>query len=119
MDYIQFGGSTIVSISIPDSSICAVLGHGSTTITSEQLGKKMEELSASNNPQDIATLVYIWRFLLINVKRTADFVANPNVPAGPGRGPINTFNHFRVFPNGLTSQMLFIPMSIRCILLAI
>jgi hypothetical protein len=33
------------------------------------------------------------------VIRTADFTTSPNLPPGPGRGPVNTFNHFRDFPN--------------------
>jgi hypothetical protein len=71
----------------------------SSSLTSEELDKKMAEISTSNKPEDMATLAYIWGFPLVNVKRTIDFTTSPNIPEGPGRGPINTLNHFRVFPN--------------------
>ncbi|MFZ0515350.1 MAG: hypothetical protein WAM14_27380 [Candidatus Nitrosopolaris sp.] len=41
--------------------------------TGEQLGKKMAELSASDNPQDIATLAYIWGYPLVIADRTKAF----------------------------------------------
>jgi DNA sulfur modification protein DndE len=63
------------------------------------LDKKMQELLSSNDPKDIATLAYIYGFPLVGVVRTADYTTSPNLPPGPGRGPVNTFNHFRVFPN--------------------
>jgi hypothetical protein len=60
--------------------------------------KTMTDLESSNNPQDIATLAYIWGYPLISVVRTIDFSTSPNVPAGIGRGPINTFSNFKNFP---------------------
>ena len=57
------------------------------------------KLESSKDPTDIATLAYIWGFPLVNVKRTIDFTTSPNIPEGTGRGPINTLNHFRVFPD--------------------
>jgi hypothetical protein len=59
----------------------------------------MKQLALSDEPDDIASLAYIWGFPLVSVIRTADFTTSPNIPTGPGRGPENTFNHFRVFPN--------------------
>jgi hypothetical protein len=53
----------------------------------------MKQLALSNKPDDIATLAYMWGFLLVNVIRTADFTTSPNIPPDPGRGPENTFNH--------------------------
>ena len=43
--------------------------------------KTMADLESSNNPQDIATLAYIWGYPLISVVRTIDFSTSPNVPA--------------------------------------
>ena len=64
---------------------------GSTTINDsqsqiEQLNKTMAELESSNNPQDIATLAYIWGYPLVSVVRLVDYSSSPNVPPGPGRG---------------------------------
>jgi len=63
------------------------------------LESKMQQLTNSNDPTDIATLAYIYGFPLVNVIRTVDFTTSPNIPPGSGRGPINTINHFRDFPN--------------------
>ena len=77
---------------------------GSNTTTNdsqsqiEQLNKTMAELESSNNPQDIATLAYIWGYPLVSEVRLVDYSTSPNVPAAPGRGPINTFNNFQSFP---------------------
>ncbi|MGI0021527.1 MAG: DUF1254 domain-containing protein [Nitrososphaeraceae archaeon] len=60
----------------------------------EELNKKMAELKSSNKPEDIATLAYIWGYPLVLSELTKEYVTSPNVPPGPGRGPINTMNHF-------------------------
>jgi hypothetical protein len=60
--------------------------------------KTMSDLESSNNPQDIATLAYIWGYPLVSVVRLVDYSSSPNVPAAPGRGPINTFSSFPNFP---------------------
>ena len=51
-----------------------------------------------NNPEDIATLAYIYGFPLVSVVRLVDYSTSPNVPPGPGRGPINTISSFPNFP---------------------
>jgi len=56
----------------------------------EQLNVKMAQISSSNKPEDIATLAYIWGFPLVSMERQFNFVTNPNVPPGVGRGPANT-----------------------------
>lgn len=61
--------------------------------------KRMQEILSSDDPKDIATLAYVYGFPLVSVVRTEDFTTSPNIPAGPGRGPVNTFNAFRDFPN--------------------
>jgi hypothetical protein len=53
------------------------------------LDVKMAQISTSNNPADIATLAYIWGFPLVTTERQFNFVTNPNIPPGPGRGPAN------------------------------
>ena len=53
------------------------------------LDAKMVQISTSNNPADIATLAYIWGFPLVSMERQFNFVTNPNVPPGLGRGPPN------------------------------
>ena len=60
--------------------------------------KTMAEIEDSNNPQDIATLAYIWGYPLVSVVRLVDYSSSPNVPPGPGRGPINAFSSFPSFP---------------------
>ena len=60
--------------------------------------KTMAELKSSDNPQDIATLAYIWGYPLVSMVRLVDYSSNPNVPPAPGRGPINTFSSFPSFP---------------------
>jgi hypothetical protein len=50
---------------------------------------KMAQLSSSNKTEDIATLAYIWGFPLVTMERQFNFVTNPNVPPGLGRGPAN------------------------------
>jgi hypothetical protein len=70
-----------------------------TSSGASDLDAKMQQLTNSNDPTDIATLAYIYGFPLVAVIRTADFSTNPDTPPAPGRGPINTFNHFREFPN--------------------
>lgn len=55
----------------------------------------MQQLINSNDPQDIATLAYIWGYPLVLAELTKDYTTSPNVPPGPGRGPVNTINHFR------------------------
>ena len=77
---------------------------GSNTATNdsqsqiEQLNKTMAELESSNNPQDIATLAYIWGYPLVLEVRLVDYSTSPNVPAAPGRGPLNTINNFQTYP---------------------
>ena len=68
-------------------------------MTPQQLDDAMKQLVASDNPDDIATLAYIWGYPLVSAIRTADFTTSPNIPPGPGRGPENTFNHFKTFPD--------------------
>ena len=86
------------SYSSQSSSNMSSQSAAGQAVTSD-LDAQMKKLESSNDPTDIATLAYIWGFPLVNVKRTADFTTSPNLPAGPGRGPENTFNHFRTFPN--------------------
>ena len=56
----------------------------------EELNIKMEQLSASNKPDDIATLAFIWGTPLVAMERQFNYVTSPNVPLGPGRGPANS-----------------------------
>jgi hypothetical protein len=90
-----------------ESSVFAQTQTGSTSSNAtandsqsqiEQLNKTMAELESSNNPHDIATLAYIWGYPLVSVVRLVDYSSSPNVPAAPGRGPINTFSSFPSFP---------------------
>lgn len=54
------------------------------------LDKKMQQLTNSNNPQDIATLAYIWGISLVIMEETANYSTNSNAPPGLGVGPWNT-----------------------------
>jgi hypothetical protein len=91
--------TAIVTTSGNNNTIAANQSNVTTTMSIQQLDDIMKQLASSDKPEDIATLAYIWGFPLVNVIRTADFTTSPNVPAGPGRGPENTFNHLRVFPD--------------------
>lgn len=62
------------------------------------LNKTMAALESSNDPQDIATLAYIWGYPLVSVVRLVDYSSSPNVIPAPGRGPINTFSSISNFP---------------------
>jgi hypothetical protein len=55
-----------------------------------KLDIKMAQLTTSNKSEDISTLAYIWGFPLVTMKRQFNFVTSPNVPPGPGLGPVNT-----------------------------
>src|SRR6476620_39919 len=65
----------------------------------EDLNIKMAQLSASNTPDGIATLAYIWGFPLVTMDRQFNYVTNPNVPPGPGRGPANSVSCARALVN--------------------
>ena len=65
----------------------------------EELNIKMAQLSASNKPEDVATLAYIWGFPLVTMERQFNFVTSPNVPPGPGRGPANSVSCARDLVN--------------------
>ena len=56
----------------------------------EALNIKMAQLSASDKPEDIAALAYIWGFPLVSMERQFNYVTNPNIPPGVGRGPANS-----------------------------
>lgn len=88
-----------VTTSGNNSNIAANQSNATSAMSIQQLDDIMKQLASSDKPDDIATLAYIWGFPLVNVIRTADFTTSPNLPPGPGRGPVNTFNHFRVFPD--------------------
>ena len=72
--------------------------NATSSTRAPDLNKTMAALESSNNPQDIATLAYIWGYPLVSVVRLVDYSSSPNVPLAPGRGPINTFSHFQSFP---------------------
>ena len=59
----------------------------------------MAQISASNNPEDIATLAFIWGSPLVAMERQFNYVTSPNVPPGPGRGPANSVSCARDLVN--------------------
>ena len=61
--------------------------------TAESLEIEMKRIENSNDPNDIATLAYIWGYPLVSVDRLADYNTSPNAPPGPFRAPLNTFYH--------------------------
>ena len=75
-----------------------VTGKSSAQVL-EKLDAEMDRLSKSDDPKDVATLAYIWGYAPILEKRKADFTTSPNIPPGPGRGPINSLAHFRELTN--------------------
>jgi hypothetical protein len=64
----------------------------STETSVEELNIQMAQLTASNKPEDIATLAYIWGFPLVTMERQFNFVTSPNIPPGVGRGPANSLS---------------------------
>jgi hypothetical protein len=67
--------------------------HETTTQpTIHDLNIKMAQLSNSKTSDGIATLAYIWGFPLVTMERQFNFVTNPNVPPGVGRGPPNSIS---------------------------
>jgi hypothetical protein len=65
----------------------------------EELNEQMDQISASNNTEDFATLAYIWGFPLVSMERQFNYVTSPNVPPGPGRGPANSVSCFPTLTN--------------------
>lgn len=59
---------------------------------SEQLDNNMTHLLSSNNPEDIATVGYIWGFPLVNMERQFNYATNANTPPGVGIGHANTIS---------------------------
>jgi hypothetical protein len=77
----------------------ASVTNATSSIGPSDLDKKMQQLTNSNNSKDIATLAYIWGYPPVLAELTKDLTTSPNFPPAPGRGPINTINHFTVLVN--------------------
>ena len=56
----------------------------------EDLEINMTKITDSNQPEDIATLAYIWGFPLVTMERQFNFVTSPNTSPDPFRGPENS-----------------------------
>jgi hypothetical protein len=54
----------------------------------------MLQLTASNKPQDIATLAYIWGYPLVTISGSYAYYTTKGVPS-LGEGPVNTINFAR------------------------
>jgi hypothetical protein len=85
------GAATQQNITQPGEIAVGVLQNLVTTLKdpSGALDAKMAQVTTSSNPADIATLAYIWGFPLVTMERQFNFVTNPNIPPGIGRGPEN------------------------------
>jgi hypothetical protein len=86
------------SNSSSNMSSSASVTNATSSAGAPHFNKTMAEIESSNNPQDIATLAYIWGYPLVSVVRLVDYSSSPNVPPAPGRGPINTFSSFPSYP---------------------
>ena len=87
------GGTFVTSLSAVAQSTGEPLPTNSTQAappSSEELNVMMAQLSSSDQPEDIATLAYIWGFPLVTMERQFNFVTSPNIPPGAGRGPANS-----------------------------
>ena len=62
------------------------------------LDAKMLQLTASNKPEDIATLAYIWGYPLVTVAGSYAYYTTKGVP-NLGEGPVNTINFARQLSN--------------------
>lgn len=63
------------------------------------LGVKMLQITASNKPEDIATLAYIWGYPLVTVAGSFTYYTNPKTAPNPGEGPTNTISFARQLSN--------------------
>jgi hypothetical protein len=89
------GGAFFPSLSAVAQSTEDSLPTNSTQAASasvEELNVQMAQISSSNNPEDIATLAYIWGFPLVTMERQFNYVTSPNIPPGVGRGPANAIS---------------------------
>src|SRR4029079_9880851 len=59
------------------SNMTSTSVNNTTTSSASDLNKTMAELESSNNPQDIATLAYIWGYPLVSVVRLVDYSSSP------------------------------------------
>lgn len=86
----------------------ASVTNATSSIGPSDLDKKMQQLtnSNSNNSKDIATLAYIWGYPPVLAELTKDLTTSPNFPPAPGRGPINTINHFTVLVNASFTKVV-------------
>jgi len=63
------------------------------------LNEKMTQLLSSNNPQDIATLAYVWGYPLVTMERSFNYFTSPNSPPAVGHGHANTISFARELIN--------------------
>jgi hypothetical protein len=75
-----------------------LLKPGNTAANSIALDAKMLQLTASNKPQDIATLAYIWGYPLVTIAGSYAYYTTKGVPS-LGEGPVNTINFARSLSN--------------------
>ena len=76
----------------------ALLKPGDFAANTVALNAKMLQLTASNKPQDIATLAYIWGYPLVTVAGSYAYYTTKGVP-NLGEGPVNTINFARSLSN--------------------
>jgi hypothetical protein len=76
----------------------ALLKPGNTVANNVALDTKMLQLEASNKPQDIATLAYIWGYPLVTIAGSYAYYTTKGVPS-LGEGPVNTINFARSLSN--------------------
>lgn len=83
-------GNYVVGQNSSSSNISsASVTNASTSTNPSDLDQEMQQLTNSNNPQDIATLAYIWGIPLVIMEENANYSTNPNAPSGLGVGPWN------------------------------
>jgi len=75
-----------------------LLKPGNFAANTVALDAKMLQLTASNKPQDIATLAYIWGYPLVTVAGSYSYYTTKGVPS-LGEGPVNTINFARQLSN--------------------
>jgi hypothetical protein len=76
----------------------SLLKPGNFAANTVALDAKMLQLTASNKPQDIATLAYIWGYPLVTVAGSYSYYTTKGVPS-LGEGPVNTINFARQLSN--------------------
>jgi hypothetical protein len=101
----QSTNNTLTNTTGAKANITSLLKPRNAATNNVALAAKMLQLEASNKPQDIATLAYIWGYPLVTIEGSYAYFTTKGVP-NLGEGPVNTINFARSLSN--TSWVQFV-----------